>query len=378
MSTIEDIELTAGNMISEWQQFRMLAEVFGGTRLIENVALLNTRNGWAGFTQTARNHQLLPAIAHTLGQDKALFGSLPEVQQKLLRRSLLANVRRNLAITGTALKVSKLMNRAGITPAWIKGTAGLLTDLYPSAGYRQQADIDLVIREEEQETANRVLLDAGYEYAIENEVGGVPVLRGIREFEAREQALARYRHHHHYPPMLRAGDGFSLELHRHPLPRRWQQKLTLDEFYSRLCEHQRNGARFFTPGSEMGIILAIMTRFASDGLGAVFDFPLPQAGDCIRHFNRTSSATRPLDREYIQRKCGNYFPVFVGLMDALLGIKTSASQQHSSDPSRFLKLMQLKLRNPVVARIINTQGRIRHICSVLADDPGKIRRRLQA
>ena len=363
--------------MSAWQHFRLLAEVFGNTRLAENVALLNARDGWAEFTHTASMHQVLPAIAHTLAQNKELWDSLGETRRSLLKQALLENIRRNLAITQTALKVSKLMNQAGIIPAWIKGTAALLTDLNPSAGYRQQADIDLVVREEEQEPASRVLLDAGYEYALESRVDGVHKLTCVKNVEEREQALARYRHHHHFPPMLQAGEGTSLELHRHPLPSRWHKQVPLHEFCSQLGEHERSGARFFTPGPEMGIILAILTRFASDGLGAAFEFPLPQAGDCICQIKRASHTGKSLDSEYIQRLCGNYFPVFLGLMDSLLGIKTSAVLQQSSDPSRFLKMMELKLRNPIVGRLINIQGRIRHICSVLADDPGKLRRRIQ-
>jgi hypothetical protein len=359
-------------MISEWQQFQLVAEMCTGTGIAEHVALLNKEKAWSGFIQTAETHRVLPAVAQMLDQEPS--GLLPERERKILQNSLLVNVRRNLAITGTALKVSKLMNRAGITPAWIKGTAGLLTNLYPSAGYRQQSDLDLVIREEEQETANRVLRDAGYEYAVESEHEGGFVLQRVTDSEAREQVLLRYNRHHHFPPFLRAGDGFSLELHRHPLPSRWQQKLTLNEFYSRLCEHEQHGAKFFIPGPEMGIILAIMTRFASDGLSSAFEFPLPQACDCMYHFKRAENLAKPLDFEYIHRVCGAYFPLFLGLMDSLLGINACATQGQTADPSRFLKLMELKLRSPFIAGVINTQGRIRHVCSVAVDDPGKLGR----
>jgi hypothetical protein len=363
-------------MLSEWQQFRLVAEMCAGTGLANHVARLNAERGWAAFCTQAGQLDALPTVAHALDQEQALFALLPDSQKKILQQSLLTNVRRNLSIVGAALKVSRLMNRAGIIPAWFKGTGGQLTGLYPGMGYRYQADIDLLVREEERDTANRVLLDAGYLYAVETTVDGERVLRGTADAAVREGLLARYRHHHHYPPMLRPGDGYSLELHRHPLDRHLQARLSLESVYSHLVRRERNGAVFLTPDPELGITLAILTRFVSDGLCAAFDFPLAQAGDCACQLARAEADNTSLDYDFIQQACGKYFPVFLGLMERLQGFESEALSGRAGDPTRFIRMMSLKASHPLAARAINTQGRLRHIARVLAHDPGRLSRRL--
>ena len=123
-------------------------------------------------------------------------------------------------------------------------------------------------------------------------------------------------------------------------------------------------------------MLAILGRFASDGLAAAYEFPLPQAGDCLCQMQAAAIQTRALDSDWIHDKCGGYFPLFIGLLGSLLGQDTEPLLPDVRAPARYLKLMELKQNHPVTRKLIDAQARFRHVCSILADDPAKIRRRI--
>ncbi len=100
---------------------------------------------------------------------------------------------RNLRIRSQLVELVDLLNRAGIRPIFLKGTAHLLLGLYREVADRVIGDIDLLIAKEDFDEAIRVLTKAGYRS-----------LAGHSD----------HAHHHHYPALGRDGRDVSVEVHK--------------------------------------------------------------------------------------------------------------------------------------------------------------------
>jgi hypothetical protein len=360
---------------NHWTVYQNLARLLAGSDLQNSANQLKQSDAWDDLIAMAEQEDVLPAIGHNLASESGLLQELPIYLEERCRKALLENVRRNFALTNTAIKISRLLNEVDIEPAWIKGMSGLLTDLYPSSGYRQLVDIDLVVKEEEQQATIRALLAAGYKFSREVVRGDECVLEPATDSTDSAQLVHRYDQHHHFPPLLLSGEGVNVEVHKHPLARRWQKRISLEDFFSHTSSRCIRGANMRIPSPTMAITLAIMSRFASDGMASRYGFPLPQAADA--QLLLQSQALEDIDRDYLRYACGHHFPLFMGLLNSLLGCKPWHDYGISAGASRFLRIMQIKSRHPGAARTIEAQGRLRHIGSVLREDPGKVLRRWQ-
>ncbi|WP_279244360.1 nucleotidyltransferase family protein [Candidatus Litorirhabdus singularis] len=327
------------------------------------------RLDWGAIAALSQKYNVDPALGHMLEQGP-LRHAVPGSTLQTLEAALRDNVVRNLSIKAAAIKISRALNDAAITPVFFKGTAGLLTQLHPSTGFRRQLDIDLMVAPDQEFEALGVLQAQGYQFCESVNTDNGIELRGTSNPDLQRALLHQFRHHHHYPPLTCTGQGFSLELHRHPLPRRWQHRLTRQLIASLLEQHDSHGARFTVPTPELAIVIAILGKFASDGGRSRYHFPLPQALDCRAQLNAGGAA---LDVTLIESLCGSHYRLFQQLLDQLMAPEAQLSQPDSAT-RRFLYMMDLKHRRPSLAALIDRVGYRHQQMRNLLRDPGKLLR----
>ena len=329
----------------------------------------NRRLDWDAIAALSREYDVDPALGHVL-QQEPLCMAVPGSTLQPLRAALRDNVVRNLGIKAAAIKVSRALNSAAITPVFFKGTAGLLTQLHPSTGFRRQLDIDLMVAPDQESKTLEILQTQGYKFCESVATDKGIELHGTSNPERRRALLRQFQHHHHYPPLHCAGQSFSLELHRQPLPRRWQHRLSREKIESLLLPHNIHGARFTVPTPELAIVIAILGKFASDGGRSRYHFPLPQALDCRAQLDAGGAA---LDVTLMESLGGSHYRIFKQLLDQLLAPATAVSQPDNAT-RRFLFVMDLKHRRPSLAALIDRVGYRQQQILNLLQDPGKLLR----
>jgi hypothetical protein len=327
------------------------------------------RLDWPAIAELSREYEVDTALGHMLEQYHGQL-DVPSSVRKSLQAALRVNVVRNLSIQATAIKISRALNDAAITPVFFKGTAGLLTGLHPSAGFRRQMDIDLMVAPEQEIQALEILLALGYQFCESIRTDSGVELRGTGKPDRQRALLHQFRHHHHYPPLHCAGQGFSLELHRHPLPKRWQHRLDRPRIHQLLQPGRSHGTRFMTPGPELAIVIAILGKFVSDGGHSRYQLPLPQALDCRAQIEVGAAA---LDVKLIEALCGSHYRVFRQLLDQL-ALAPAVAPQLDPATRRFLFVMDLKHQRPDLAALIERIGYRRQQLLNLLQDPGKLLR----
>ena len=122
----------------------------------------------------------------------------------------------------------------------LKGSAHLLTINREQPGFRKQADIDLIVPPASLLTAGEALQADDYHY-----------YRNYRPLEIRPgvaadtpAAIDTSAMHHHLPPLVKRDQPAFVELHRHFLPRRFQNKTPLEPLFDSADEQRVSGATF--------------------------------------------------------------------------------------------------------------------------------------
>ena len=92
-------------------------------------------------------------------------GLLPEIPSDLaeyMEEFTGSNRERNQQILLQTTEITELLNKNGITPVFLKGTAHLLDGLYEDFAERQVGDIDLLVKDNEMVRAAEILITSGY------------------------------------------------------------------------------------------------------------------------------------------------------------------------------------------------------------------------
>lgn len=186
---------------------------------------------WEGLISAAATELLLPALHQRL---REIGVNPPAEVSEFLAQVEDLNRERNAQIRGEAWAVAGLLNRIGIEPVVLKGTALLLTDAYPTPGCRYLRDLDILVPRAQMGAAVAVLERDGY------------------EADTRD-AMGRFRHH--YPQLQRppAQDGFSsapVELHYSLGPGVSGKLLTGEDLLRDSYVKEWNGVRIRVPSPE--------------------------------------------------------------------------------------------------------------------------------
>jgi Uncharacterised nucleotidyltransferase len=313
----------------------------------------------------ARNQDLLPSLAVRCNEqdiDTLVFG---EESADLLKQALMDNTLRNMEISAQALKFTRQLNGAGITPLFLKGTVRLLISASESLGFRKQIDIDLIVQPAELEAAGDVFLADGYSFCkFPDNSTAVPIRPGDTVSAMKLSAA-----HHHLPPLVKGGYAATVELHRHFLPRRFQRNNPLDPLFGSARKIERHGATFYVPSTEYQLIHLILGKVVHDGYLARRAFPIREACDYIELLNK---AEGKLDQSLVARHCGASHATFSQLVTALTGYVPQELLSNAEDIALRMQIMQKRYNSTVIAKILDVHARVVHLSHALLYSPAKL------
>ncbi|TGD73118.1 hypothetical protein E4634_12620 [Mangrovimicrobium sediminis] len=347
--------------MTTWETFRLLCRCLGGGDDAALEAACSV-DALPQLTELAGSRDLLPALAVRLG---SRLSSGDPASVTALQSALQDNTRRQLHLQAQALKAARAMNAAGVEPVLLKGTALMFVQPAPPPGLRKQVDIDLLLEPAALWPSAQALLAQGYQFCDYHRK--TPEL-----FTDLDRARQLSAHHHHLPPMLRAGQHATLELHSHPLPRRYQRQLPLAAFLENTQRLEQHGAAFHLPAAARQRQALVYAAYLHDGYAARRDFPIragmdykalleaEQAGGGITNFS--------VDKTLCQ---------FEQLVDELLGLGPALRSCPSSDAGPDLAALRRRLASPSLARALDMQARWRHLGAALLFNAGKLPRYLR-
>jgi len=116
---------------------------------------------WNQFIWTCSNHLVLPVI-YLKFKKYDLLTYLPEVLAQHLKEIYTLNRTRNEQILSQMRELTATLNKAGISPIYLKGTGNLIDGIYGDVGERIVGDIDLLIPEVDYMKAVELLKAIGY------------------------------------------------------------------------------------------------------------------------------------------------------------------------------------------------------------------------
>jgi putative nucleotidyltransferase-like protein len=314
---------------------------------------------------TAQHQDLLPALAARCNEQNAGKLALGENKADLLTQALMENTRHNMHISAQALKLTRRLNQAGITPLFLKGTARLLTRGADNLGFRKQVDIDLIVQPAELKAAGDAFLADGYKYY---EYSSNPAV-APKALGDTASAIKLSATHHHLPPLAKTGYATTVELHRHFLSSRFQRANPLEPLFSSAHQHDSHGATFKVPSTEYQLIHLILGKLVNDGCLARRSFPVREACDYIELLN---SKKGRVDQELVTRHCGTNHAVFSRLVTELMGYTPRESPGKAGNVTRRLQLMEKRYNSSTMAKILDAHARAIYLTQSMLYSPGKL------
>ena len=148
------------------------------------------RWNWEAVIQTAASEGVLPTLNGRM-QQLRITPDLPAEIADFFETVEQLSLERNRKILNEVVRVSKLLNGAGIEPTLLKGVAYLTSGVYPDISARFLADIDLLIPTDELDAAVEVLKRSDFKQLYPS------------------PSVVRL----HYPALQRE-EGIEIELHR--------------------------------------------------------------------------------------------------------------------------------------------------------------------
>lgn len=351
-------------MSSQWALFRSLCRVIGGQ---DNAALQSAAHTGVlpDLIEMAAQRNLLPAMAMRISEQPVYADAITSIDKDRLHNAWRQNTTSNMQTSMQALKIARALNTVGISPVFLKGTAQLLTTNATRLGFRNQLDIDLVVPRDALRPTCEALIKSGYGFQQES----TPHETGVALFHDVSKALKISAAHHHLPPLVMAGYGSSVEVHRHFLPKQVQHKNPLQPMLDASVRCQNHGAVFQVPSIEYQIIHIVMGKLVCDGYLARRDFPIREACDYIHLLD---SARRPIDHQLVTRHCGNRYALFAGLVAELMAYESNPVTGCETAVQGRLRTMERRYESGRFASLLNAHARASYLIRELLYSPSKL------
>ncbi len=353
---------------TNWSVFKILCRVLGGR---DDCALADgIANGLLSrLAAMAQSYGMQSALAVRCNEQLPNTPARDQPIESQLAQALRDNTIRNMQISAQALKLTEQLNRADITPLFLKGTVQLLTTGSECLGFRHQVDIDLLVEPEHLATAADVLLCDGYtfcDFSVDSHTAPAPPRNTAT-------AIIQSAAHHHLPPLIKSGYAVTVELHRHFLPKRFQHNNTLAPLFNTASQHERHDAHFLIPSAEYQMIHLILGKLVHDGHLARRTMPLREACDYIKLMEHTKDV---FDYALVKRHCGNPFVVFAALIEELMAYTAKTTNNNKNnyqhDIKKRLKTMQGRYNSPALGALLDGYARALHLGHALAHSPSKL------
>jgi hypothetical protein len=172
---------------------------------VENLRkeLLVAGTEWEPLVQAANKHLLCPALYGAL-KLKDLLSFIPADLREYLQTLYNHNGERNHRLLDHAEETASFLNKLGVEPVLLKGTANLLSGLYSDPSTRFITDIDMLVPKDRIVDCVRKLRGAGYHYLFPPESNA-------------------WKNHHHCPPLLKNNRYFRIEMHHELLQTQYRR-----------------------------------------------------------------------------------------------------------------------------------------------------------
>jgi hypothetical protein len=125
------------------------------------ISLVSTDLDWEYLINMASRHRLRPLLYVNL--NAICPKKVPEDVLENLKSYYMANVQKNLMMTGELVKVMKLLEENGINAVTYKGPV-LAHSVYGNIGYREFGDIDILIDKSDAINVKNIMISNGYEF----------------------------------------------------------------------------------------------------------------------------------------------------------------------------------------------------------------------
>ncbi len=354
---------------SSWRIFKILCRIAGDTRLEDCAKQLRSADDWNTLISLAKKQRFLAALSSRVICKTSYFQQLPEQCSTVLRGAQLSNTKRNMKIYSQVVNYTKALNEQGVSPLYIKGAAFLLDKGSTDIGFRELADIDVIIPEQDIKSSCNVALNLGYNFSESRNVAG----RQSPEAHSNiDKAIGDSRYHHHITPLRRTGYPASIEIHRHQLAKRFHKQTSIEQIFSSSVTHTRDGITFRTPSDEQNIINLILGHFVHDGHVTRYSFPLRDACDYSHLTRQTGLPDQTVDFDIVTQQCGVYFPLFDQLVHHLMEHPIYSGPTIEKKVTRYLRIMRSGTEYPLVEKILHVQGRAKHLVYMGRYNPEKI------
>jgi len=190
---------------------------------------------WQAVAVLSNRANLAPALRQALVNCR-LWNDVPVGLREYLEEMYRFNASRNDRLRQELLEVVGLLNRAGMTPMPLKGSAALATGLYPDPAIRFMWDLDVLVPVGSIEKAVGVLKGAGY-FVPQN--GRIEAANGTAWHRVQHSA-----------PLIREGGVARVELHRHVISEEWGALLNTEAVWR---ESSQSGSSLLP-----GVSIAVM------------------------------------------------------------------------------------------------------------------------
>lgn len=149
---------------------------------------------WENIIFEASNQFVLPAWFIQLN-DAGLLDEMPEELRGHVEKITNLNRERNFRIIDQANEITVLLNKHGIAPVFLKGTAHLLLGLYNDPAERMIGDIDFLVKDSEMLPAAEIIKTLGFKPYV-------------------KYNPAMHLEMKHYPRMINYDYAAAIEIHR--------------------------------------------------------------------------------------------------------------------------------------------------------------------
>ncbi|MEN8158143.1 MAG: nucleotidyltransferase family protein [Bacteroidota bacterium] len=174
---------------------------------------------WEKLVWVSSRQLVLPALYVQL-RDADLLGDLPDDLVAHLENLHAVNVRRNRIIQNQIDVIVDLLNRDGIVPIFMKGSAHMMQGLYSDIGERMIGDIDFLVPLEQILPTVELLKGAGYSNP-----------EGPESLETMK----------HYPRLRNETVAAAIEVHRQPVARPFDRRFNFDFIYNNIERLEMEG-----------------------------------------------------------------------------------------------------------------------------------------
>ncbi len=149
---------------------------------------------WEKVVWTSTSEFVFPALYLQL-QRAGLLDELPADLVEYMEDVTSLNREHNRQIIAQAHEITAILNKEGLFPIFLKGTAHLLDGLYQDIAERMVGDIDFLVDEKVMERAAELLIATGY--------------RPLLVYNPKDRAVTK-----HYPRMVHDHRTAAVEIHR--------------------------------------------------------------------------------------------------------------------------------------------------------------------